>query len=192
MIDLSNIKNYTSHQPAGWSLIGNEEDFNQLPETHKAQVLFLDKTAKDYIYSFTNPAANLTTGDLWDPFANGNFRSVEKLYVNRSSEEGKQALKKWLFSRGIAFSTWVYVLPNSGEQPMMMTWKMLIKFSAGLFIHDDIMVFDNSLNWCLFFFHENELFFGKDQQYDPSENDKMMKALNERKKNFPRFRHPYL
>jgi len=73
-----------------------------------------------------------------------------------------------------------------------MTWKMLIKYSDCLFIMDDVMVFDNTLNWCLFFFHEDKMFFGKDNIYDPTEDLKRMEELNERKRKYPDFKHPYL
>lgn len=192
MIDLSTIRNYTMPRPDGVTFFGNAQHFDALPETHKEQILFLNKTAREYLIRFSGPSANLVTGHSWDPFVKGNFKTVEECPVLYDLPEGHQLLKKWLFHRGIAFKTWVFVLFEGFDDPMMMTWKMLVKYSDLIFFGEDVMVFDNSLNWCLFYYHENQLFFGKDNMYDPTENDEMMKALNERKKNFPQFRHPYL
>ena len=101
-------------------------------------------------------------------------------------------LKKWLYKRGISFGTWVFVLENSNDQAILTTWKMVVKYSSELFIMPDMMVFDRTLNWCLFYFHEGKLFFGKDNIYDATDDYKTMEEHNERKKNFPQFKHPYL
>ena len=191
MIDLNNIRNFTVDSPGGWNLFGSAAEFDSLPATHREQILFLNQAAGEYIFEFSRDA-HLTTGGLWDPFAKGNFKSVEEFDQFSRSPASKQLLKKWLYNRGIAFSTWVYVLVNGNEPPMMMTWKMLIKYSDSLFLLDDVMVFDNTLNWCLVFFHHDRLFFGKDNIYDSKEDFQRMEALNERKKNFPQFKHPYL
>jgi len=191
MVDLNNIKNFTVDRPEGWTLFGSAKEFDSLPETHREQILFLDKTASKYIYDFSADA-HLMTGGLWDPFAKGNFKQVEKFYDFARTAESNQRLKKWLYNRGIAFGTWVFVLLNGNEGPMLMTWKMLIKYSDNLFIMDDVLVFDHTLNWCLFFFHEDQIFFGKDNIYDPAEDLKRMEELNERKKKHPQFKHPYL
>jgi hypothetical protein len=44
----------------------------------------------------------------------------------------------------------------------------------------------------LFFYHEDQLFFGSGPVYDATNDEKKMEELNERKKNYPQFRHPYL
>ena len=191
MIDLSNIRRFTVDRPEGWSLFGSANEFDSLPETHREQILFLDKAASEYIFEFST-AAYLTTGGLWDPFAKGNFKAVEEFADFSRTPESKQKLKKWLYNRGIPFQTWVYVLLNGNEPPMLMTWKMLIKYSDCLFLLDDVMIFDNTLNWCLIFFHEDRIFFGKDNIYNSNEDFKQMEELNVRKKKFPQFKHPYL
>lgn len=192
MIDLENIRSFTTGKPDSWSLLGTPDDFEALPPTHKEQIRFLDKAATDYIYQFSGPSANLLSGDVWNPFAKGNFKQVEKFTDFIQCEESRQQLKKWLYRLGIPFSTEVFVLPNGDRQPMLTTWKMVIRYSADLFTIFDIMVFDRTQQWCLFFFHENELFFGKEPFYDPTEAEARMQALNERKKKFPQFKHPYL
>lgn len=192
MIDLDTIKQFTVPRPETWSLFGTAKEFDALPGTHKEQILFLDPAASNYLYSFSGPAANLMTGDLWDPFAKGNFQIREEFTDFRRNEESSQHLKKWLYQRGIPFATWVFVLPNGSNEPVLTTWKIVVKYAPDLFLADDVMVFDRTLNWCLFFFHEDKLFFGKDNCYDPAEEEQRMKALNERKQKYPQFPHPYL
>ena len=77
MVDLTNIKHFTTDRPENWTLLGSPEDFDRLPEHHKAQILFLDKAADKFIYEFSS-SAKLITGDLWEPFAKGNFKTVDK------------------------------------------------------------------------------------------------------------------
>jgi len=192
MIDLENLRDYTLAAPKGWTAFGNVDDFNALPGTHKEQLLFLDKTATEYLLGFSGSSANLLTGANWEPFAKGNFRTVEECNDLQGTEESNAALKKWLFGRGIPFKAWVFVLFEDYDSAMLMTWKMLVKYADLLFLRNDVMVFDSTLNWCLFYFHENRLLFGRDSQYDSTENDALMQSLNERKKKFPSFRHPYL
>jgi hypothetical protein len=190
MVDLSNIRQFTIDRPDSWTLFGSPEDFDSFPEPHKAQILFLDKPAAKFIYEFS-ASAKLVTGDIWQPFVKGNFKKVERFSDFSDTAESKQELKKWLFHRGIAFQTWVFVLPNYNDYPILTTWKMVIKYSGSLFFSDDVTIFDTSLNWCLFFFHEDELFFGKDNIYDPTEDYQKMEALNEVKKKYPQFKFPY-
>ena len=190
MIDLANIKNFSIPRPE-FNFMGTARDFDALPETHQAQIIFLDKDAEKYIFQFAS-SAHLTTGGFWDPFAEGNFKTVDELEALYQTEQSNQELKKWLFNRGIQFATWVFVLGETLGPPMLMTWKMLIKYVNDIFFGNDVMVFDSTLDWCLVYFHENRLFFGKDRFYDPSANEQMTRELNERKKQYPRFRHPFL
>jgi len=52
LIDLSNIKNFTTPPPTDSSIFGSAADFDALPETHKEQILFLNKVAEKYLYEF--------------------------------------------------------------------------------------------------------------------------------------------
>jgi len=134
----------------------------------------------------------MITGEFWDPFAKGNFKTVETYDRFYGIQASKQELKKWLFNRGIAFPTWVFVLMAANEPPMLMTWKMMIKNVEHLFFGDDVMVFDKTANWCLVCYHGKRMFFGRDKIYDPAEDERTMTELNERKKKYPRFKHPFL
>ena len=190
MIDLENIENFAIPRPDGWTIFGNAAQFDALPEATKDQVFFLSQEATDYLFDYVH-IVQLITGGGWDPFAKGNFKTVETFHAFYGDEEGRQLLKKWLYRRGLPFSNRVFLLQNSNESAILTTWKMLLRYAPFIFPGDDVLVFDKTLNWCLFYYHENKLFFGKDNVYDSSEDEKKMEALNERKKKFPQFRHPY-
>jgi hypothetical protein len=102
-------------------------------------------------------ASKFHSGPIWEPFKKENFKFVEKITLNKDTA----LLKKWLYKRGIPFSKWVFVLPNYGNGTLMMTWKMLVKNCENLFFSDDIVVFDETNQWCLSYWHEDEMFFGK-------------------------------
>lgn len=191
LIDLSNIKNFSIPPPANGTIFGSATDFYALPETHKAQILFLDKAAEKYLYEFIEHAG-LLTGSGWDPFKEGNFKTVEQYEQAGDLQTNLPLLKKWLYNRGIPFRNWVFVLCDTRSQPLLMTWKMVLKYASDLFLIGDTLVFDQTLNWCLFSYHEGQLFYGKDAIFDSTANDAYMKKLNDRKKNFPQFKHPFL
>lgn len=190
MIDIENTRSFTVARPAH-SIFGSAAAFDMLPETHQAQILFLDATASDYIWSFST-AAHLLTGGVWAPFEKGNFKEVDEFDKFFGNEASRQHLKKWLYKRGIAFGTEVFVLEESNNQAILTTWKMVVKYAPDLFIMNDLMLFDKTLNWCLFYFHHDKLFFGRGNVYDANDDYKRMEALNERKRKFPQFKHPYL
>lgn len=191
MIDLENIKDFVIPRPDGWTIFGNAAQFDALPEATKDQVFFLSPDATGYLFDYVH-IVQLITGGGWDPFVKGNFKTVETFDAFYGDDKSRQLLKKWLYHRGLAFSTMVFLLQSSNEPAILTTWKMILRYAPLIFPGDDVLVFDKTLNWCLFYYHENKLFFGKDNVYDPSEDDKQMEALNERKKKFPQFRHPYL
>ena len=190
MVDLNSIKQHTIDRPNGWTMFGSPEDFDNIPDVHKEQILFIDKEATKFIYEYCS-SAKLIADDLWKPFSNDNFKSIEEYSNFSETVDRKQELKKWLFNRGIEFKKWLFVLPNYNEYPVLTTWKMVVKYSDDLFQSDDITIFDRTLNWCLFYFHPGKLTFGKDNIYDPTNDYKKMEALNEVKKKYPQFKFPY-
>lgn len=68
---------------------------------------------------------------------------------------------------------------------------MVVKYSPSIFFHSDVTIFDSTLDWCLFYFHEEECFFGRCKTYDPTDDYKRMEALAEVKKKYPHFTFPY-
>lgn len=191
MIDFSNIHLYSIPPPQNGTVFGSPAQFDALPGTHKEQILFLNKKAEKFLYEFVDNAQLISDGG-WAPFSKGIFKTVEQYEHAVDLQENIPLLKKWLYTKGIPFSTRVFVLSDSNSEPLLMTWKMLIKYAFDLFIIGDTMVFDPSCNWCVFNYHEGQLFFARDNIYDSSGMEHYMQELNERKKKYPQFKHPYL
>lgn len=190
MFDLQNIKNYTIQRPEGWTLFGHAGMFDALPDVHQQQVFFLAQEAGKYLYDFLD-AAHIITGEGRDPFAKGNFKIVERIDDFSETEESRHHLKKWLYQRGIPFSTKVYVLPGFNDHPFITTWKMVVRYAPELLCDDDIVIFDATLNWCLYFYHENYLSFGKYNIYDATDELKKMEEFYEKRKQYPQLRPPF-
>ncbi|MDB5253362.1 MAG: hypothetical protein JWP27_2531 [Flaviaesturariibacter sp.] len=190
LLDLSTIGSSATGHPGGQTPFGDARDFDAMPETHQAQISFLAAKATTYLHQLIE-TARIMTGPPWDPFAKGNFRSVDKHHGYSATGPLADDMRKWIYRRGLPFAAPVFVVPNFNEHAVMTTWKMVVKYAPDVFNHDDIAVFDHTFRWCLFGFHEGTLFFGKDPVYDPTEDEQAMQALNKRKQEFPMFRHPY-
>lgn len=188
MIELDNIREFALDKPSGWNSFGSPEDYLKMPDEHRDQILFLDRKANKYLYEYLD-SIKLITGPIWNPFEKGNFRTIEE-FTNLDNES---ELKKWLYNRGIPFKNWVLMLPNYHEDPVLLTWKMVVKYSPKIFFQlDDIVIFDKSSNWCLFYFHEEHLYFGKDNIYDPEIGYQEVAELYELRNKFPKFKHPLI
>jgi hypothetical protein len=188
MISFDNIKEYVLSKPSGRSVFGSIDDFAQMPTQHQEQTHFLNREANTYLYQYISDN-NLITGPIWNPFSKGNFRKVEE-FTNLDDE---QELKKWLYRRSVPFKNWVFLLPSFSEDPIYLTWKMVIKYSYEIFWGiEDIVIFDQTQNWCLFYFHEEHLFFGRENTFDPEIGYQAMQSLYEKKEKFPGFKHPLI
>lgn len=185
MIDFKNIKDYAIERPDGWTLLGSPEEFDALTDQHKDQLIFLNKEASDFLYTYFK-ASKFHTGPIWEPFQKKNFKYVDRLKL----EEMDDSIKKWLYNRGIPFSKWVYVLPNYGKEPITMTWKMVVKHHHKLFFGDDVVIFDESNQWCLSYWHEDEITFGKLNTFKPEIGYHEVYQMNEREKKYPGYKHP--
>jgi hypothetical protein len=100
------------------------------------------------------------------PFKKDFFRRIESLALTPVDHQDKllkedQKVKKWLYRRGIPFAVPVFLSYDSSNA-VLTTWKMLVRHWRLFYysISDDLTVCDGSMNWCLLFFHEHELFFG--------------------------------
>lgn len=181
MIHFNNIKTHATDFPKTWSFLGRPEDADGISEAHKDQIHFLNDEASEFIRNYIHNS-KMITGPVWDPFNKKYFKKIESFEVSRN--DGK-ALKKWLFSKSIPFDKDVYMDFDESGQSVVMTWKMVIKYWEGLFFANDFVIFDESLNWGLFYFHEDKLFFATDKIYDKElEYEKTLEASELKNKYF--------
>lgn len=190
MINLMNVKQFALDEPPGWTLLGNAKEFANLPETHREQICFLDGLAAQFMYDYLN-ASHIITGEAYDPFSKHHFKTVDRLSYISHTSEGISDLKKWLYRRGVPFKSEVFVLPVYDAYPFITTWKIVLKYSGDIFRHDDVVVFDQTFNWCLYYHHDNQLLFGKDNVYDTREDEKNMEEAIRRRLQFPGYKPPY-
>jgi hypothetical protein len=123
----------------------------------------LDKEASNFLWNFIND----TNLHEQIPFKHNFFRVVDKVDISNGN---KSDIKKWLYERGIAFKTSVYVSWQP-DVAMIVPWKILIKYYDSFYYEssDDLTVIDNSLNWALLFHDEGMIYFGTNQRFVPGE-----------------------
>jgi len=134
------------------------EDQEEIIEEHKDQIIALTIEASQFLWNFEN---DVRIGSFY-PNVSKYFRDVEEFSFGEDSEK---EVKKWLFNRGIPFDRKVYISiqPTSA---FVITWKILVKYSASLFFAHDLIIWDTSLNWGLYYQHDDIFHFGKHRIYD--------------------------
>jgi len=138
-----------------------EEEYNQLPQLHLDQLKPLDQEASKFLWDFI--AATRLHSDF--PFKSNFFKNIDEIKIFEGNERD---IKKWLFQRRIPFDRMVF-LSYQPDTAMIVPWKLLVKYFDDFYYSDDLTVFDQSLSWALLFFHEDEIYFGTNEHFLPSE-----------------------
>ncbi len=148
--------------PMMWTFLGSPEEAANIPDSHKDQIHFLNDEGTRILNSYLKSTAM----DIHQPYSplQDYFRSIEEPGPARASN---QKLKKWLYQRGIPFSRYVFVSQDRSGHALLLTWKMVIKYLEGLFFAEDIVIFDSTLEWGLFYYHDDRMYFGKEVCFDP-------------------------
>ena len=72
------------------------------------------------------------------------------------------------------------------ETGIILTWKMVLKFCSKIFFAHDLVLYDKTLNWGLYYHHDEKYHFGKNRIYNSSiESQKLLddaKLINEWKR----------
>jgi hypothetical protein len=92
------------------------------------------------------------------------------LTTARILDGNETEIKKWLYHRGLPFDKPVF-LSWDEKDAMIVPWKLLIKYFDSFYYggSDDLTIIDQSLNWALLFFHEDEIYFGTNKDFKPSQ-----------------------
>jgi hypothetical protein len=164
MIDLSVLTGSRLDRTDRWTTMGTPDEFNAMLPQHREQVLFLDAASTRAAYELA--ARNeVVCGDAWgnDPFGEGCYREVERYDVPDAEE-----MKKWLYRRGVPFAAEVLLLPLFGaadEPAVLTTWKVLVKYAGSILSHDNLIVFGASADWCLYYHHDEILYFARGKNW---------------------------
>lgn len=158
-LNFSTLRGKSLFPPKEWTLFGSPETMKAMPTLHQEQIIFLDGVSTRKVYTAFNKYDILCGDDGWgnQPFSAGCFHSVA---LHQILEPGQ--LKKWLYRRGLAFSTWVLILPvfsGIDDSVILTTWKMIVKYAPELFSHDNLVVIGESRCWCLYYHHDGLISF---------------------------------
>ncbi len=140
-----------------------DEKYDKLPDTHLNQLKPLDKEAALFLWSYI-AKSNLHKEF---PFKKDYFHSI----VNTKILDGNENdIKKWLYHLGIHFEEPVFLSWDESDA-MIVPWKLFIKYFNSFYYggSDDLTIIDQSLNWALLFFHEDEIYFGKNMDFSKNE-----------------------
>lgn len=141
-----------------------EAKYDKLPEIHLEQLKPLNEKASNFVWDFISDSGlhNHT------PFKEGFFKTIDKAKILKSNEK---EIKKWLYQRGIPFEKEVF-LSWQPDDAMIVPWKLLIKYFDSFYYgsSDDLTIIDQSLNWSILFYHEDEIYFGTNKEFSPSES----------------------
>ncbi|MBL1279137.1 MAG: hypothetical protein COA33_002645 [Fluviicola sp.] len=170
-----NISKYwTGKLPKSWSFLDSIEDANNIPTEHKDQIHFLNEEGSELIRNLL--IHSKMTGNIpLQPFKNY-FKVVKRFSV---TENCSNTIKKWLYNTGIPFSKYVLIDSDRSGSAVILTWKMVIKYWEGIFFSEDVMIFDSTFEWGLFYFHHDELYFGNQIIFDRKVEEEKMIQLNE-------------
>lgn len=180
MICFDNIKTYSTDFPKTWSFLSSPEEASEIPQEHKEQIFFLNDEASKFVKNYID-SSKMVTGPLWKPFNERYFKTIKEFEVTENCES---EIKKWLYNKSISFDKYVFIDSKRSEQSVTLTWKMVIKYWKGLFFADDFIIFDEILNWGLFYFHEDKIYFGSEKIYDKEFEYEKTREFNELKQKF--------
>lgn len=149
-----------------------EEKYDLLPDQHLDQLKPLDKEAAKFLWDFIDKT-NLHK-DI--PFKKDFFRTIEKIGI---LEDNEKEIKKWLYHRGLSFNMLVFLSWDQADA-MIVPWKLLVKYFDSFYYggSDDLTIFDQSLIWGLLFFHEDEIYFGTNNDFKANETFEDMDFIN--------------
>jgi hypothetical protein len=135
------------------------EDFAEIPNVHRNQIKPLTlQSTEEIAYFIRHLHTNV-------PFQKGLFQFIDKAKILKGNET---QIKKWFYRRGLSFDQKI-ILYIDDNNSFLLTWKIFIKYFKIFYLYrDDISVFEESLDWALLVYHEDEIYFGTNKSFDQS------------------------
>ncbi|MBE7689025.1 DUF2947 family protein [Tenacibaculum finnmarkense genomovar ulcerans] len=136
-----------------------EEEYDILPETDLNELKPLNKVGAEFINDYLS--SRQIHSEI--PFKKGLFRNLDRAKILNENEED---ITKWLYESEIPFDKEVY-LSWDNETGMITKWEYIVKYWDSLYYSasDDLTIFDQNLEWIMLFFHEDEIYFGTNNEY---------------------------
>lgn len=146
-MDLKSLKEYTiqfDQFPLHWRF--DDESYAKLNQIHLDQIKPIVPKAVRFLWRYSSEI----TKNL---ILRQNFNCFREISVE------DETLKKWLFHTGLAFQKDVYIVWQP-DTAVITKWKIFVKFFDDFYYSsDEILIFDNSLNWGLLI-HNGKVIFG--------------------------------
>ena len=94
------------------------------------------------------------------PSVRASFASVAKTSIDACGAEAVARVQDWLCQRGVPLNKQVFALWDS-HTALTTRWEIIAKYWDVFWYpsSDDLLIFDTSLGWVLFLWHEEEAFF---------------------------------
>lgn len=143
--------------------------YTNLPTEHLNQLKPLNKKASKFLWDYI--INTKIHSDI--PFKKDFFKTIDKAKISLGNEK---IIKKWLYKRGFPFEKEVY-LSWQPDTAMIVPWKLFVKYFDSFYYStsDDLSIIDESLNWALLFYHEDEIYFGTNEKFESSNEFKNVK-----------------
>ena len=128
--------------------------YRVLPSTHLVQIKPIKAHAAGQLVDLISD---------WDPLppqGQAGFAHVARTRIDAYEVDEVRRVRKWLFQRPLPFKQEVFVCWDR-HTAAITTWKMIVRYWDVFWYpsSDDVCVFDTSLAWLLFLWHEEEAFF---------------------------------
>jgi len=133
-----------------------EEKYNVLPQHHLAEIKPLNTDANEslgnYLFEETRLMGHYKLNDE-------KFSSIIKLDLRKKSEN---EAKQWLKDLNIDSDETVLLFWNSWGSAFT-NWKIFKMYYDDFYypVSDDLIITDKNVNWVLYFFHEEIVYFGQ-------------------------------
>lgn len=154
-VDFKNINDFViplSEFALNWRF--TDPKYNVLPNYHLKDLKPLDKVASRFLFDY------LKSKDLHNdlPFKSGFFKRTESIEI---TENNTIRVKEWLLKFGLNTENQV-LLSWDLEKAMILPFGLLVEYFDDFYYStsDDLTVFQKDLNWALFFFHADQIFYG--------------------------------
>jgi hypothetical protein len=188
LIDKKYLLKYALNDFHKYTIFGTPEEMENLPTSHKDQIVIFNEEGQKLISEFLGVCKIFEDYVQVRNFGNNwkYFKTTEKYFNNNDVK----SLKKWLYNKQIKFDKEVIIIDFDGNSAIA-TWKMVIKYSDKLFFGNNIAICDQTLNWGIINHHNGQFYFGQDNIYDNSVQEKLMLELIEIKKLYPFLQTPF-
>lgn len=132
----------------------NDEKYDKLPDNHLKEL----KPFNQNVSQFLDNLLKEKNSNNQFPFNKDIYPVADKIKILDGKNE---KIKNWLNQRNLSPDNSVY-LSWDCETSLKTKWEIVIEYWDSIYYpgSDDLTIFDESMEWILLFFHENEIYWG--------------------------------